>query len=217
MHIRIWAKERYLKQIHDFFGSIKKDRVIEVFKKIGYPEKISIVLAELCCLYDALPQGAPTSPALSNIISYEMDKQIADLAYKNHLIYTRYADDITLSGDNIDKKTVTSEITDILDEESLWLNQSKTQLKTEKSRKIITGVSISSGKKLTIPKAKKRELRKNIHFILTKGLAEHQKFIGSKDPAYLKRIIGYLNFWKSIEPDNSYVLESLARLKKLVK
>ena len=82
-------------------------------------------------------------------------------------------------------------------------------------RKIITGVSISSGTKLTIPKAKKREMRKNIYFILTKGLAEHQRYIGSTDPVYLKRIIGYLHYWQSIEPDNRYVTDSIIALKRI--
>lgn len=84
-------------------------------------------------------------------------------------------------------------------------------------RKIITGISISSGEKLTIPKAKKREIRKNVHYILTKGLTGHQRHIKSTDPAYLKRIIGYLNFWHSVEPENQYVIDSINSLKKLEK
>lgn len=77
------------------------------------------------------------------------------------------------------------------------------------------GVSISSGVKLTIPKTRKREIRKNVYFILTKGLAEHQRRIGSNDPAYLKRLIGELCYWRSIEPDNAYVSDSIIALKRL--
>ena len=64
-----------------------------------------------------------------------------------------------------------------------------------------------------IPKAKKREIRKNVHYILTKGLVEHQRFIGSTDPSYMKRLMGYLNFWLMVEPDNEYVKKSIAALK----
>ena len=78
-------------------------------------------------------------------------------------------------------------------------------------------MSVSSGVKLTIPKARKREIRKNVYFILTKGLAEHQRRIGSHDPAYLKRLIGSLCYWRSIEPDNTYVADSIAALKRLQK
>ncbi|MEO5160965.1 RNA-directed DNA polymerase, partial [Bacteroides ovatus] len=54
-------------------------------------------------------------------------------------------------------------------------------------------------------------------FILTKGLAEHQRRIGSSDPVYLKRLIGELCYWRSIEPDNAYVSDSINRLKCLEK
>ena len=87
----------------------------------------------------------------------------------------------------------------------------------QSSRKIITGVSVASGVKLTIPKSKKREIRKNVYFILTKGLAEHQRRIGSHDPAYLKRLIGMLCYWRAIETDNTYASDSIAALKRLEK
>lgn len=67
----------------------------KTFEKIGYPENVSKVLGVLCCLYRHLPQGAPTSPALSNIVGYEMDKKLAALAAEYGLTYTRYADDLT--------------------------------------------------------------------------------------------------------------------------
>ena len=82
---------------------------------------------------------------------------------------------------------------------------------------LTVAVSVSSGAKLTIPKARKREIRKNVYFILTKGLAEHQCQIGSSDPVYLKRLIGELCYWRSIEPDNAYVSDSINRLKCLEK
>ena len=81
--------------IHDFFFSIRSRRVKKTFEKIGYPENVSKVLGVVCCLYRHLPQGAPTSPALSNIVGYEMDKKLAALAEEYGLTYTRYADDLT--------------------------------------------------------------------------------------------------------------------------
>ncbi len=108
-------------------------------------------------------------------------------------------------------------IKQIIRDEKFEPNHKKTRFMNEYGRKIITGVSIASGVKLTIPKSKKREIRKNVYFILTKGLAEHQRRIGSHDPAYLKRLIGELCYWRSIEPDNSYVSDSINRLKRLEK
>lgn len=201
--------------ITNFFGSIKKHRIIKTFEKIGYPTNISHILASLCTLDGKLPQGAATSPALSNIVAYDMDIKLASIAKENNLTYTRYADDLTFSGEEISFEHILFKVDSIIRKEKFAIQRKKTRFLTEKKRKIITGISISSGKKLMIPKAKKREIRKNVHYILTKGLAEHQRFIGSTDPAYMKRLMGYLNFWLMVEPDNEYVKKSIAALKKI--
>ena len=203
--------------IHDFFGSIRSPRVRQTFKKIGYPENVSKVLGALCCLHRHLPQGAPTSPALSNIVGYEMDRKLAALAAEYGLTYTRYADDLTFSGDVFPKEQIIPQVKRIIRDEKFEPNHKKTHFMNQCSRKIITGVSVASGVKLTIPKSKKREIRKNVYFILTKGLAEHQRRIGSHDPAYLKRLIGMLCYWRAIEPDNTYASDSIAALKRLEK
>lgn len=210
------GKKQILKvDIANFFGSIKKNRIIIAFEKIGYPSNISKVLAELCVLDGKLPQGAATSPTLSNIVAYEMDVKLAAVARKHSLTYTRYADDLTFSGEDMDFESVLSQINDIVRKEKFVIQRKKTRFLTEKRRKIVTGISVSSGEKLTIPKAKKREIRKNVHYILTRGLAGHQHFIGSTDPSYLKRLIGYLSFWLMVEPDNEYVKKSITALKRL--
>ena len=203
--------------IHDFFGSIRSPRVRQTFKKIGYPENVSKVLGALCCLHRHLPQGAPTSPALSNIVGYEMDRKLAALAAEYGLTYTRYADELTFSGDVFPKEQIIPQVKRIIRDEKFEPNHKKTHFMNQSSRKIITGVSVASGVKLTIPKSKKREIRKNVYFILTKGLAEHQRRIGSHDPAYLKRLIGMLCYWRAIEPDNTYASDSIAALKRLEK
>ena len=203
--------------IHDFFGSIRSPRVRQTFKKIGYPENVSKVLGALCCLHRHLPQGAPTSPALSNIVGYEMDRKLAALAAEYGVTYTRYADDLTFSGDVFPKEQIIPQVKRIIRDEKFEPNHKKTHFMNQSSRKIITGVSVASGVKLTIPKSKKREIRKNVYFILTKGLAEHQRRIGSHDPAYLKRLIGMLCYWRAIEADNTYASGSIAALKRLEK
>lgn len=203
--------------IVDFFGSIKYNTVVYAFEKIGYPTNISEVLAELCCLRLSLPQGAPTSPALSNIVAYEMDQKLTNLAAKHSLSYTRYADDLTFSGESINSDRLASAISKSISEFGFYLKQKKTRFLSKGKRKIVTGISISSGEKLTIPRCKKREIKQAVYYILTKGLAEHQKYISSTDPVYLKRIIGYLHFWHSVEPDNRYVAASIEALKKLSK
>ena len=85
----------------DFFPSIAKPRVIKTFRRFGYPKNISFYLASICCVNNSLPQGASTSPILSNIIAKRFDKRLFALAKKYNLKYTRYADDLTFSGIHI--------------------------------------------------------------------------------------------------------------------
>ncbi len=84
--------------INDFFHSIDIDRVFKLFVSLGYAPMVSALLAHLCCLKRRLPQGAPTSPAISNIISYSLDDKLYAYAREMGFRYTRYADDITVSG-----------------------------------------------------------------------------------------------------------------------
>ncbi|PAE09674.1 reverse transcriptase, partial [Niallia circulans] len=66
---------------------------------LGYTKAVSTILANICTLNDSLPQGASTSPALSNLIFIDIDKKISKYCMKNKIRYTRYADDLTFSGD----------------------------------------------------------------------------------------------------------------------
>lgn len=201
--------------VKNFFPSIKMNRVISIFRNLGYTKKISFYLSSICCLDQELPQGAATSPVLSNIIAKRLDYRLNGFAIKFDLKYTRYADDFTFSGVLLPIRLITY-IESIVKEEGFVINKSKTKLLKANKQKIVTGISISSGK-LTIPKKAKREVRKNVHYILSKGLFEHQKHINSYDPIYLERLLGYLYFWYSVEPENSFVLSSIDGLKKYSK
>ena len=84
--------------LEDFFPSINFGRVRGMFMAKPYllPEKVATVLAHLCCHNGQLPQGAPTSPIISNMICAKLDSQLQQLARTTRSAYTRYADDITL-------------------------------------------------------------------------------------------------------------------------
>lgn len=201
--------------IENFFPSIKMNRIISIFRNLGYTKKISYYLSSICCLRGVLPQGAVTSPCLSNIIAKRMDARITGLATRFALNYTRYADDFTLSGDILPPKII-DYIEKIVNQEGFLINKTKTNLIGKGKQKIITGISISSGE-LKIPRESKRQVRQNVHYILKNGLFEHQKHVNSYDPIYVERLIGYLYFWKSIEPNNKFVKSSIGKLKDYTK
>lgn len=87
--------------IRDFFHSTRASRVWEYFRLAGWDEEATLLLTKLCCKWvgrnRGLPQGAPTSPVLSNVVNYRMDARLAGLARRSNAVYSRYADDIVFS------------------------------------------------------------------------------------------------------------------------
>ena len=194
----------------DFFPSIVLKRVIAIFINLGYDSKISYCLAKLCCVNGHLPQGAPTSPYISNIIAKRLDYRLKGLSNKFELRYTRYADDLAFSGEYISQNFI-GHVEDIILDESFEVNKRKTKLIIGRGKKIVTGISISNGH-LTLPRNKKRKLRKDAHFILKFGLQKHMSIVNDNDPIFLERLLGKFRFWQFIEPNNEYVEKTLRQL-----
>ena len=201
--------------IKDFFPSISIDRVIMVFRGLGYHHRLSYALAALCCCNGSLPQGAPTSPILSSIIAKRLDKRIMGFVEKKGLHYTRYADDITVSGDEI-KLSHIRFIERLIIDEGFTPNPTKTQLLGPGVKKVITGVSISSGK-ATIPKNMKRKIRQESYYIERYGLKGHLKHEGIKDPVFPIRLQGKIAYWKSVEPKNEQLQEMFSSLRGAIR
>lgn len=197
----------------DFFPSIPINWVINYFSNLGYPNNVAYYLSAICCLDDALPQGAPTSPALSNILLMSLDKRLYRLSKQYKLNYTRYADDLTFSGGYIPNKLI-SVITQIVSDYGLSINDQKTSLIIGNKQKIVTGLYVSDDK-LKLPRASRRELQKEIYYIKKYGLLSHIGKLKIKQPNYLDSLEGKIRFWVQIEPDNIFAKESLSFLKSL--
>lgn len=200
----------------DFFPSILRVDVRDTFIELGYNYHEANQLSHLCCYRGRLPQGAATSPSLSNFMVKKMDEELSELAGNLNLAYTRYADDLTFSGNYIDYDELIDMVEDIVELNYFSIRTSKTRKLAPNKRKIITGVSISNGDKMTIPRSKKREIRQAIYHIKTKGLKNHLINQGINDERYVKRLLGYLYFWNHIESDNPFVLSSIKLLKESI-
>lgn len=98
----------------DFYGSINFGRVRGLFraKPFSMGEKAATVMAQICVFQNSLPQGAATSPIISNFIASQLDKKLSALARKYKLTYTRYADDITFSSN---QKTFPTTLSPLMD------------------------------------------------------------------------------------------------------
>jgi hypothetical protein len=92
--------------IRDFFASTPEPRVRKYLKTIGWGSDAADVLTRLCTHKGGLPQGAPTSPRLSNLVNRDLDRRLRAVADKAGARYTRYADDLTFSFDQDDATAV---------------------------------------------------------------------------------------------------------------
>ena len=147
---RIHKNKKYLLNvdISDFFSSFNFGRVQGYFhksKEFNFSKEVSTILAQLVCYKGSLPQGAPTSPIISNLIFNIVDIRILRLTKKYKLNYTRYADDLSFSTNNrIFKKEYISfleELTNLLENSGFKINEEKTRLQYNSSRQEVTGLT----------------------------------------------------------------------------
>lgn len=200
--------------LKDFFPSIGISRIVDVFRSLGYSKDVAFFLARLCTYDDVLPQGAPTSPCLSNIIARRLDSRVSRLAKAYGCRYTRYADDMTFSGKKIKSDFITI-LSRIIEKEGFIVNRDKLRLYHGGKKRIVTGVNVTD--RLGIPREMKRELRKEFHFVKKYGLIDHIQRSNIKKKNYLLSLIGRFNFWLMVEPNNEYTKNALAHLQGLAK
>ena len=153
----------------DFFGSIHFGRVRNLFKSspFNFNNSVATILAQICCFNNALPQGAPTSPILSNMIAWKMDSQLQHLAKITNGTYTRYADDIsfsyTCSKRNLPEEVIViregevcpgNALTRIIETNGCKINDSKVRLCSSLSRMEVTGLTVNE-----FPNVKRQYIR----------------------------------------------------------
>lgn len=193
--------------IKDFFPSITYADVLKVFVYFGYRIDVAHLLTKLCTnANNVLPQGSPASPALSNLVMLRLDKRLGRLAEVVGFDYSRYADDITLSGDKSIKNTLPL-VEMILREEGLIVNHQKTRLQYKHQRQEVTGLVVNS--RLSVSRKIKKELDNAIYFINKYGLTDHMDHIGCDKSFYKEHLYGIAYFIKMVNNEEglSYLHE----------
>lgn len=208
-----------------FYDSINEKRVFGLFKHIGYHANLAVSLAKICTivpdrqflssfnkkelelkrtiisrLEGLLPQGAPTSPKISNLITISLDNRLSKLAIKNELCYSRYADDITFSG-NIDTlKKIKGTVYRIIRNENLFVNHSKTKILIKGNPFFITGLSVNNDY-VTVPKNRKNDIEHHLFHCIKNGVEEHITKCGIKNRNFKDWLLGNIAFVFSIEKE----------------
>lgn len=195
--------------IKDFFPSISEVMVEQQFKYMGYNEEVSKTLTNLCCYKGKLPQGAPSSPYLSNLVLYNMDKELYNFTNKLGVTYTRYADDMTFScNTNIEKYRDNIEI--IIEKHGFSINDKKTKYFDEKQRKIVTGLIVKDDK-VCVPKRFKRKFKQEIYYCKRLGVNRHLYNTGNMEKVGFKEYMyGKAYYIAMVEPEKGkYFLKEL--------
>ncbi|MFK4345207.1 RNA-directed DNA polymerase [Paenibacillus sp. RC62] len=194
--------------IKNFFPSIKFEHVFYIFYDHGYTKELSYSLASLTTFKGFLPQGAPSSPCIANILCNTMDKRLLALATKMNADYSRYADDITISGDENIRDYIDT-IKSIIINEGFDINYRKLRLQTNKNMQEVTGLIVNEDVK--VKRKYKKKLEQHIYYCRKFGVYSHLQKIEAESKSYFKEYLyGMANFIKMIEPD-----EGVKFLKKL--
>lgn len=195
-----------------FFPSIGFRRVRHLFRRLGYSGAVATLLALLCTecprqkvTYDSktyfvatgprgLPQGACTSPALSNLIARRLDRRFGGLAAKLGLTYTRYADDLTFSaGPELAGKTgyLLARIRHIAQDEGFAVNAKKTRVQRPNTRQTVTGLVVNA--RPGVPRDMVRRLRAILHRAKFEGLEKQNRGRSPRFRAWVEGMIAYIS------------------------
>ncbi|MES2266392.1 MAG: reverse transcriptase family protein [Bacteroidota bacterium] len=189
--------------IENYFQSINLNTISNFFNKIGYTTIVANTLSALCILDNGLPQGAQTSPSLSNLVTTELDLQLFKYCREINCRYSRYSDDITISG-NFNISLAIENVRAILESFGFKINKNKITIKRQHQRQMVTGLVVNQ--RIGIKKVELKKLRLEIYFIKTKGLREHLLWTKNHKHRYLNHLLGKIQFFLFIRPDNMEVL-----------
>lgn len=215
--------------LSDFFPSIHFYRVEGLFRSFGYSPAVATILALLCTesprdevifqgerFYPAvgpraLPQGACTSPALSNLISRNLDVRLQGIANKLGWNYTRYADDLTFSAPEDAGAHVgylLARIRHICQDEGFQVNEKKTRVLRRNTRQSVTGIVVND--RLSIPRSQIRRVRAILHQAQKTGLDAQNR---ENHPHFREWVTGMIAYINMVNPEQGKKLsDALSRL-----
>ena len=207
------------------FESIPVRRVRDVFGLAGYPPPVAEVLADLCTTatpVDALravpadhaaylrgrhlPQGAPTSPHLSNLVLRRLDRRLYGYAAANGLTYTRYGDDLALSGDDLDAGRALWVMLRVIRSEGFTVHAGKTRVMHSCQRQTLAGLVVNDRPR--VPRAEYDALRALLHNARLHGAAS-QNHAGH--PHYRAHVLGRIAWVGTGDPARRATLLRMAR------
>jgi hypothetical protein len=165
------AKETILSvDIENYFESISKEMVVKALTQVGFGVLIAEFISNITTINGHLVQGFNTSPTIANIVTHQMDKELAELS-GDEIVYTRYADDLYFSSNDTLPKI--KDINNVISSFGFRLNEKKTKEMKRGRNQYVTGLTVFDDKLPRIPKRIKRNLRLEIYYITKFGYKKH--------------------------------------------
>lgn len=201
--------------LKNFFHTVKLDKVKDYFSSLGYENEVVKTLTALCTYKSRLPQGAPTSPMLSNIIASTMDVMMLKYCNKRGIVYTRYADDLTFSANSDVEVPPIEDIYKIVYLNGFKVNRMKTKVRYKGCRQEVTGLTVTNG--VHVSQRFKKEILRELHFCKKFGIYEHYKHLNTTKGLYKEWLRGKIMFVRQIDPAcGNKMLEQFNELNWLV-
>ncbi len=207
--------------IHDFFGNITYRMVYQqVFSQNRFPSAIGTLLAHLCCYRDYLPQGAPTSPVISNLVLKPFDDYVGRWCRESGIIYTRYCDDMVFSGD-FDTKSVIHKVRAFLAVMGFSLNEKKSEVRLPYQRQSVLGIVVNE--KVQVSREYRRNVHQEVYYSRKYGVDDHLTYLKNGEEKkqekekYLLSLLGKVNYILQINPQDKLAKADQAIVKELLK
>lgn len=194
--------------LEDFFHSIHFGRVRGYFEKdstFKVPRDVALIIAQLTCFQGHLPQGAPTSPIISNLIGNILDMRLLKLCKKYKLNYTRYADDLSFSSNDHSftklKDKIILDIEKEIERCGFKVNDSKTRIQNYKLRQEVTGLTVN--KKINVKKSYYKNTR-----AMANNLYRNKEFFIDNNIGTIDQLEGRFSFINQLDKYNNKILRT---------
>ena len=194
--------------IRHFFDSVRYCDVKDAaFPAAIYAEPLRVLLTMLCYFRQGLPQGAPSSPAISNLVLADFDAEMSGWCGGRDVRYTRYCDDMTFSG-CFRPEEVVSLVGASLRRRGFFLNERKTRFLPASRRQMVTGLVVNE--RPGVPAEELRQLRQEVYYCRRFGPADHMARLGiaESEEQYLSRLLGRVSYALQMTPERAELREA---------
>lgn len=205
------GKPKLLKMdIESFFDCVEYDAVFRAVKRLGLDNAATGLISNLCVFRGSLPQGAPTSPYIANLVLVYFDDEVWKYCAARGITYTRYCDDLTFSGDFL-FSDVFYFVERMLKKYGFRVNRKKTRFVSHSSRQSVCGITVN--KKAQLSAQYRRNIRQQVYYLEKYGFCEelHEGFTREK---YLQTLLGQISYALGVNPDDKYMTAYFAAVKK---